>query len=89
MWKRSERAIWDFPLSGGDNKEADHSTVNCVGLFGADSRKDDYSCKDIRVDISFLENTTLWGCLASLCHKAEAQGTIHGFESHQLHLDKD
>ena len=24
------------------SKEATHSTVNCVGLFGTDSRKDDY-----------------------------------------------
>ena len=31
--------------SESDNKEADHSLVNCVGLFKADSGKDYYFCK--------------------------------------------
>ena len=31
--------------SESDNKEADHSSVNCVGLFGADGGKDHYFCK--------------------------------------------
>lgn len=48
MWKRSERATpVKLVKDGGDLQEADHSTVNCVGLFGADSGKDHY----------FLQNT--------------------------------
>lgn len=31
--------------SESDNKEADHSLVNCVGLFKADSGKDYYFAK--------------------------------------------
>lgn len=41
MWKRSERATRvKSVMDGGDLQEADHSTVSCVGLFGADSGKD-------------------------------------------------
>ena len=35
--------------SESDNKEADHSLVNCVGLFKADSGKDYYFCKSTYV----------------------------------------
>ena len=36
QWKRSERATRaKSVMDGGDLQEADHSTVSCVGLFGA------------------------------------------------------
>lgn len=48
-WKRSERAVLHrntADASESDNKEADHNTVSCVGLFGIDGGKDHYSCKN-------------------------------------------
>ena len=46
QWKRSERATRvKSVMDGGDLQEADHSTVNCVGLFGVDGGKDRYFCK--------------------------------------------
>lgn len=42
----SERAAYiAAAASESDNKEADHSPVNCVGLFGADGGKDHYFAK--------------------------------------------
>ena len=45
-WKRVERArcanLSILRWQAKATKEATHSIVNCVGLFNADSRKDDY-----------------------------------------------
>jgi hypothetical protein len=44
-----EQSQWCMLACGGDKKEADHSIVNCVGLFDTDGWKDNNSCKEYLV----------------------------------------